>query len=76
MSIKDFFLKKMVQSQMKDASPEDQAKILKLVGDNPKFFETIANEVQASMKGGKDQMTAVLEVVTKHKDELQKMIEK
>ena len=59
---------------MKDIPPEQQEKVLKLISENPKFFENIATEVQAKMKGGKDQVSAVLEVITAHKEELQKML--
>ncbi|MES2953032.1 MAG: hypothetical protein V4674_00530 [Patescibacteria group bacterium] len=72
--IKEFFMKQMLKNQMKGVPPEQQEKILKMVTENPKFFETIATEVQAKMKGGKDQTAAVMEVVAKHKDELAKLM--
>lgn len=64
----------MLKSQMKDVPAEQQEKVFKMIEENPQFFETIATEVQAKISQGKDQMTAVIEVMTTHKDELQKML--
>lgn len=74
--IKEFFMKQMLKRQMKGVPEAEQEKIIKAVTENPQFFENIATEVQAKMKGGKDQMTAVMEVMTKHKDELGKIMQK
>ena len=74
--LKEFFLKQMVKSQMKGVPPEEQERILKLVGENPVFFEGIAKEIQEKQAKGMDQVSAVIEVVTKHKEELSKMMGK
>ncbi len=64
----------MIKSQMKDIPAEEQEKILKLVSENPAFFENIAKEIQQKQNQGKDQISAILEVMTTHKAELQKML--
>lgn len=68
------FLKQMVKSKMKDLPPDQQEKVLKALEKNPEFFTNLAGEIQDSMKSGKDQMTAVMEVVGKHKEELEKIL--
>lgn len=74
MSIKSFFLKKMLGSQLKGVPQAEQDKILALIEKNPDFFQKIASEAQEEMKKGKDQMTATMEVVKKYESELKNML--
>ena len=67
-------MKKMLKSQLKGMPEAEQEKMIALVIKNPQFFQSLALEIQAEMKNGKDQQTAAMEVMTKHKDELQKII--
>lgn len=71
--LKKFFMRQMVKSQLKDMPADQQEQILKAVEENPELFEKIAAEVQAATSGGKDQVTVAIEVLQKHKDELQKL---
>ncbi len=71
--LKEFLMRKMLKSQMKDVPEHEQEKIIKLVSENPAFFQKIALEIQAKMKAGEDQMSASLEVIQNYKDELQKL---
>jgi hypothetical protein len=73
MSIKDFLMRKMLASKMKDVPVADQEKIFSMLEKNPELFQNIAVEVQSAMKNGKDQMTATMEVMQKYKDELTKI---
>lgn len=66
----------MVKSQLKDVPEAEQEKLVTLISENPQLFQNIAEEVQAKVKGGMDQMTAMLEVMTKYKDDLQKVMPK
>ena len=70
----NFLMKKMLKSQMKGIPETEQEGIIKMVEKNPQFFQQIATEVQAKMKEGKDQMAATMEVMQKHKDEMQKIM--
>lgn len=70
----NFIMKKMLKSKMKGIPEAEQDKILVMVEKNPAFFQQIATEVQAKMKEGKDQMTATMEVMQKHKDAMQKIM--
>ena len=71
--LKEFLMRKMLKSQLKDVPEHEQEKIIKLVSENPALFQKIALEIQAKMKAGKDQMSASLEVMQNYKDELQKL---
>ncbi|MHB1316682.1 MAG: hypothetical protein ACYCZW_02385 [Minisyncoccota bacterium] len=72
MSLKTFFLKKMLSSKMKGVPQAEQDKIFDMIEKNPDFFQKIGVEVQEKMqKEGKDQMVAAMEVMAKYKDQLQ-----
>ncbi len=74
MSIKNFLLKKMLKSKMKDVPEADQDKMIELIEKNPELFQKIGIEVQQKMKEGKDQMAASMEVMQKYQDDLKKII--
>lgn len=60
---------------MKDVPASEQEKIFAMLEKNPEFFTKIAEEVQTKIKSGKDQQSTVMEVLTAHKDELQKIMQ-
>lgn len=69
---KEFLMKKMLKAK---GVPEDQIEmVMTLVEKNPELFTKIAEEIQAKIKGGADQMQASMEVMTKYKDEVQKVM--
>lgn len=72
--LKEFLMKKMLQSQLKNIPPAEREKILAMVEKDPNLFMRIAEEVKENMKGGKDQLAAATEVMQKHKDEIQKLL--
>ncbi len=72
MGIKDFFIKKAVQSQLKNLPKDQQEMIMKLVQENPELFKKISTEVKALTKSGKSQTVAMMEVMKKYQNELQK----
>jgi hypothetical protein len=45
-----------------------------MVETNPDLFQKIGLEVQEKMKQGKDQMSATLEVMQAHQEELKKIM--
>lgn len=71
---KNFLMKKLLKSKMKDIPEAEQEKILNAIEKNPDFFQNIATEVQTKMKEGKDQMTATMEVMKKHQEDLKKIM--
>ncbi len=76
MGIKDFFVKKMLQNQLKKAGlPQaQQDMIIEAVLKNPEFFEKIAKEAKVLEKQGMNQQAAMMEVMRKHQGELQKIM--
>lgn len=70
---KRFMMKKMMQRQLQgQVSEEEQERLLDMVEQNPELFQKIATEAQQKIKSeGKDQMTAMTEVMQKYQSELQ-----
>ncbi|MBL7045016.1 MAG: hypothetical protein ISR98_00230 [Parcubacteria group bacterium] len=67
-------MKKMLKSQLKGVPQDQQDKLIGMIEKNPQLFQTIATEAQAKMKDGKDQMTAMMEVMQNHQEELKKIM--
>ena len=74
--IKNFIMKKMLQSQTKHLPKDQQEMILAMLEKDPKIFETIALEMQAEIKKGKNQMSAAMTVLPKYKNKLQALMGK
>ncbi len=74
--LKKFLMKQAMKSQLKNVPQAEQDMLLDLVEKNPDFFENLAKELQEGLKTGKDQQTVMMEIMTKHKDELAKIIKK
>lgn len=72
--IKEFLMKKMLESQLKNVPPEQKELILKAVEKNPELFEKIAKETEAKVKEGKNQVYAALEVMKKYEKELKETV--
>ena len=69
--LKQFALKKVLQSQMKDVPPEQQQMILDMIEKDPGLFEKIAKEMQAELKNnGNNQMAAAMKVLPKYQKEI------
>lgn len=69
--LKQFALKKVLDSQMKDAPPEQKKMILEMVEKDPALFEKIAKEMQAELKkNGNNQMAAAMKVLPKFQKEI------
>ncbi len=72
--LKNFLMKKMLKHQLKDVPQDQQDKLIGMIEKNPQLFQQIATEAQAKMKEGKDQMTAMMEVMQNHQEELKKIM--
>ncbi len=69
--LKQFALKKVLQSQMKNVPPEQQQMILEMIEKDPGLFEKIAKEIQAELKvNGNNQMAAATKVLPKYQKEI------
>lgn len=69
--LKQFALKKVLQSQMKGV-PEDQQKmIMEMIEKDPALFEKIAKEMQAELKvNGNNQTAAAMKVLPRYQQEI------
>jgi ribosome recycling factor len=76
MGIKDFFVKKFIESKLKDLPEEQREQIVKLVSENPELFEKIGKDIQQKIKEGKSEMAASMEVMRKYQSEMQKIMKK
>jgi hypothetical protein len=69
---KNFLLKKMLRTQ---GVPEAQIDmVIAMMEKNPELFKTIAEEIQAKIKGGASQQSAAMEVMQKYEGELKKLV--
>lgn len=69
--LKQYALKKVLQSQMKDVPPEQQQMILEMIEKDPALFEKIAKEMQEELKvNGNNQMAAAMKVLPKYQKEI------
>ena len=73
--LKEFLLKKMLQSKLKDVPSEQQEKILKAFEKNPDLFMRIAEEIKTRTGSGGDQMTVAMNVLKNHQEEIAKLIQ-
>ena len=76
MGVKDFFVKKLIQSKLKGIPEEQQEQIIALVMENPVLFEKIGKEIQQKTKEGKGEQVAAMEVLRKYQGEIQKAMAK
>lgn len=74
--LKKFLMKQAMKSQLKGVPESEQDMLLDLVERNPAFFENLAKELQEGVKSGRDQQAVMMEVMTKHREELAKMMQK
>lgn len=68
--IKEFFLKRMMESQLKNVPQEYRDKAIKAFSDNPDFFNEIAQEVKRLTENGMSQTEAVQKVLLTRQEEV------
>jgi hypothetical protein len=69
--LKQYALKKVLESQMKDAPPEQKEMILGMIEKDPELFEKIAKEMQEELKrNGNNQMAAAMKVLPKFQQQI------
>ncbi len=71
---KNFVVKKLLERQLKDASPEQRELIMTLMEKDPALFEKISKEMQAEIKSGKTQMSAAMKVMPKYQAQIQALM--
>ncbi len=69
--LKQYALKKVLESQMKDAPPEQKQMIMTMIEKDPALFEKIAKDMQEELKrNGNNQMAAAMKVLPKFQKEI------
>lgn len=69
--IKNFAIKKVIQSQMKNVPVDQREMIMTMLEKDPATFEKIAKEMQAELKSnGNNQMAAAMKVLPKYQKEI------
>lgn len=74
MGVKDFLIKKMVQSKMKNLPKEQQDMIIALVSENPDFFKKIQSQIETKKKQGQNEQMAMMQVMRENQAEIQKLM--
>ncbi len=69
-----FLMKKLLASQVKNLPKDQQDAILGAFERDPKFFQMLADEIKKEVKAGKNQQTASMLVMMKHKDKLRELM--
>jgi hypothetical protein len=69
--LKNYAMKKVIQSQMKGVPEAQQQMILEMVEKDPALFEKIAKEMQAELKAnGNNQTAAAMKVLPKYQQQI------
>ena len=66
-------LKHLMRAKLGEVPEVEREKLLELVEKNPELFKVIAMDAHKHMQAGKDQMSAVMEAVREHEEELRKL---
>ncbi len=73
---KQALMKKVMKSQLGSLPADQRALLEELIDNHPELLMQIAQDLQAEMKGGKDQMAAMQAVAIKHQDALKDIVGK
>jgi hypothetical protein len=73
--LRQFLLKQMLSKQLANVPDDQKQKVLAAIEQNPDFFKNIADAIQQRVAKGEDQMSAIMAVVTEHKEGLQKLLQ-
>ncbi len=68
--IKKFFMRKLMERQLKSVPAGQREQLMTMFENNPELFERIAKDVKVQTKQGKDQMAAMMAVMPKYRAEL------
>jgi SOS-response transcriptional repressor LexA len=74
MGVKDFLIKKLVQSKMKNVPKEQQDMIIALVSENPVFFKKLQEKIETKKKQGQNEQMAMMQVMRENQAEIQNIM--
>jgi hypothetical protein len=66
----------MLEKQMANVPEEQKQALMKMIEENPDFFENIAKEIEEEVKKGKSQLVAGMSVMRKHQAKMQELMMK
>lgn len=72
--IKDWLMKKALGFGAKDLTEEEKEAIVTVFNKNPELFKKIQKDLEEGKKSGKPEMYVAKDVMTKHAQELQKLL--
>ena len=72
---KEFFIKKMLQSQLKNVPEAQREMLMTMVEKKPDLFKKIGEEIERRKKGGESEMKAATEVMKKYRAELAELMQ-
>lgn len=70
---KEFITEKIIKSKLAGLPEKERQKITETMAKNPELLKKIAEEMEAELKSGKNQMLAIMTVAKKYEDELKKI---
>ena len=71
MSVQNFLFKQYAKWKLKDMPADQREQMTELVSKNPLLFKAIGEEIERRKKGGESEMKAAMEVMKKHRAELE-----
>ena len=76
MSVKSFLFNQYAKWKLKDMPAAQREQMTELVSKDPQLFKTIGEEIERRKKGGENEMKAAMEVMKKHRAELEVLMRK
>ncbi len=71
--LKEYFLKKMLERNLSQVPQSERDRLVGMISQNPDFFAKLASSIQSKMTAGKEQMSAVREVMEENRAELSQL---
>ncbi len=71
---KNYAVKKLLQSQLKNVPPQQQEMIMMMVEKDPELFNKIAKEIKAEQDKGANQMAAAMKVMPKYRVQIEQAL--
>lgn len=71
---KEFLMKKLIASKLKNLPKAQQEMIMRLVTKNPKLFEEIAIKIKKKTDAGANEMMATQTVMKEYQGQIQKLM--
>lgn len=74
MGVKDFLVRKLVESKLKHLPAEQREMIITLVTKNPEFFKKIQAQIETKKKRGINEEAAMMQVMRENEAQIKKLM--